>query len=136
MSVDGFGGVLRAVLRFLEKERGGWGDGDGSTGGAMRTAAWRACAGGVGWARPLGEGEGGGLGGVGFTVCLGQLCAIAFTCFCVCSRGGMAGCLAVPWWGHLHIQLHTAHDWVLVGGRAIFSLGHPSATHDPPLTHP
>ena len=76
-----------------------------------------------------------GWGGVGFTVCLGQLCAIAFTCFCVCSRGGMAGCLAVPWWGHLHIQLRAAQDSVLVG-RAIFSLGHPLATHHPPLTHP
>ena len=40
----------------------------------------------------------------------------------MCSRGGMAGCLAVPWWGYLHIQLRAAHDWVLVGGRAMFSL--------------
>ena len=33
---------------FLENETGGWDEGDGSTGGAMRTAAWRACAGGGG----------------------------------------------------------------------------------------
>ena len=97
--------------------RGGWVDGRGNAHGRV------ACVRGGGWARPLGEGEGGGLGGVGFTVCLGQLCAIAFTCFCVCSRGGMAGCLAVPWWGDLHVQLCAANDWVLVGGRAFFSSG-------------
>ena len=123
--------------------RRGWVDGRGNAHGrvaCVRGGRWARPLGGEekggGGARPWGEGEGGGLGGVGFTVCLGQLCAIAFTCLCVCSRGGMAGCLAVPWWGHLHIQLRAAHDLVLVGGRAIFSLGHPLATHHQPLTHP
>ena len=41
---------------------------------------------------------------------------------CVCTRGGMAGCLAGPWWGYVHVQLRAANDWVLVGGRTMFSL--------------
>ena len=60
---------------------------------------------------------------VGFTVPLGQLgLTRSRSGVCVCSRGGMAGCLAGPWWGYVHVQLCAANDWVLVGGRTMFSL--------------
>ena len=62
---------------------------------------------------------------VGFTVRLGQLGLArsrSGVCVCVCSRGGMAGCLAAPWCVYLHIQLRAGHEWVLVGGRVMFSI--------------
>ena len=58
---------------------------------------------------------------VGCTVRLGQLgLARSRSGVCVCSRGGMAACLAGPWWGYAHVQLRAANDWVIFGGRAFF----------------
>ena len=51
-----------------------------------------------------------------------RTCATAFRRLCVCSRGGMAGCLPGPWWSDVHVLLRAANDWVLVGGRSMFSL--------------
>ena len=51
-----------------------------------------------------------------------RTCATAFRRLCVCSQGGMAGCLPGPWWSDVHVLLRAANDWVLVGGSSMFRL--------------
>ena len=59
----------------------------------------------------------------GFTIRLGQFGLTRWRPdVCVCSRGGMAGCLVGTWWGCVHVPLRAANDCVLVGARVIVGI--------------